>query len=462
MKEGLNNKFRIMEPYISSSIESQLKKTPLQSYRKIYHIDKTSRVKTWVIGSLIVIVIILCLPWTQNIRASGSVTTLQQDQRPQEVNSLIAGSVVKWYVREGDFVKAGDTILQLGEVKTEYFDTQLLNRTQQQVTAKEKSIELYQSKANTARTQVEALKNGLALKLNSIDNKLLQQYLKVASDSNDLIAAQNELSIYRRQLDAGKIMYDSGSIALIELEKRRANYQNGLAKKISVENKFQQNKQEIINLQIEKRSAIQEYTDKIAKAEGDAFSANSDAAGSEAEVAKLKNLYANYDARNKLYYVRAPQNGQITKAKKAGIGEMLKEGDMLVEIVPDKVKYAVQLFIDPMDLPLISVGQKVRFIFDGFPAIVFSGWPQSSIGTFGGKVAAIETNVSTNGKFRVLVKEDDPKHPWPQQLRMGGGAKGIALLKDVRVYYELWRIINGFPPEYYQSEINTNNGGKKK
>jgi len=451
-----------MEPYISSSIESELDKTPLQSYRKIYHIEKTSKVKSWVIGSLIVIVIVLCLPWTQNIRATGSVTTLQQDQRPQEINSLIAGSVIKWYVKEGDFVKAGDTILQLGEVKTEYFDSQLLNRTQQQVTAKEKSIVLYQNKANTAQTQVTALKNGLALKLNSIDNKLLQQYLKVASDSNDLIAAQNELSIYRRQLDAGKIMYDSGSIALIELEKRRANYQNGLAKKISVENKFQQNKQEINNLLIEKRSALQEYTDKIAKAEGDAFSANSDAASSEAEVAKLKNLYANYDARNKLYYVRAPQNGQITKAKKAGIGEMLKEGDMLVEIVPDNVKYAVQLFIDPMDLPLISVGQKVRFIFDGFPAIVFSGWPQSSIGTFGGRVAAIETNVSTNGKFRVLVKEDDPKHPWPQQLRMGGGAKGIALLKDVRVYYELWRIINGFPPEYYQSETNNNDGGKKK
>ena len=451
-----------MEPYISSSIESELDKTPLQSYRKIYHIDKTSKVKSWVIGSLIVIVIVLCLPWTQNIRATGSVTTLQQDQRPQELNSLIAGSVIKWYVKEGDFVKAGDTILQLGEVKTEYFDAQLLNRTQQQVNAKEKSIVLYQNKATTAQTQVTALKNGLALKLNSIDNKLLQQYLKVASDSNDLIAAQNELSIYRRQLDAGKIMYDSGSIALIELEKRRANYQNGLAKKISVENKFQQNKQEINNLQIEKRSALQEYADKIAKAEGDAFSANSDAASSEAEVAKLKNLYANYDARNKLYYVRAPQNGQITKAKKAGIGEMLKEGDMLVEIVPDNVKYAVQLFIDPMDLPLISVGQKVRFIFDGFPAIVFSGWPQSSIGTFGGKVAAIETNVSANGKFRVLVKEDDPKHPWPQQLRMGGGAKGIALLKDVRVYYELWRIINGFPPEYYQSETNNNDGGKKK
>ncbi|MFN9589156.1 MAG: HlyD family secretion protein, partial [Bacteroidota bacterium] len=362
----------------------------------------------------------------------------------------------------GDYVQAGDTILQLGEVKTDYFDPELLKRTLEQVDAKQKSIENYNSKAGTAELQVTALKNALELKLNSIDNKLQQQYLKVASDSNDLIAAQNELSIYKRQLDAGKVMYDSGSIALIDLERRRANYQNGIAKRISVENKFLQNKQEINNLLIEKRSALQEYNDKIAKAEGDRFSSLSAAATSEADVAKLKNLYANYDARNKLYYVRAPQSGQITKAKKAGIGEMMKEGDMLVEIVPEKVQFAVQLFVDPMDLPLISIGQRVRFIFDGFPAIVFSGWPQSSIGTFGGKVAAIETNVSPNGKFRVLVKEDDPTHPWPKQLRMGGGAKGIALLKDVRIYYELWRIINGFPPEYYQSEMNTNNGGNKK
>ncbi len=451
-----------MEPFISTPIETELQKSKLSSFQSIYHIEKRSRIKKWMSWTLIILLVILFLPWTQNIRATGSVTTLQQDQRPQEVNSVIPGSVVKWYVKEGDYVHAGDTLLQLGEVKTDYFDPELLKRTSEQVGAKEKSIDNYNNKAGTAQLQVTALRNALELKLNSIDNKLQQQYLKVASDSNDLIAAQNELSIYKRQLDAGKIMYDSGSVALIELEKRRANFQNGIAKKISVENKFLQNKQEINNLLIEKRSALQEYNDKIAKAEGDRFSALSAAATEEAEVAKLRNLYANYDARNKLYYVRAPQSGQITKAKKAGIGEMLKEGDMLVEIVPEKVQFAVQLFIDPMDLPLISIGQKVRFIFDGFPAIVFSGWPQSSIGTFGGKVAAIETNVSSNGKFRVLVKEDDPTHPWPKQLRMGGGAKGIALLKDVRVYYELWRIINGFPPEYYQSEISSKNVGNNK
>jgi hypothetical protein len=37
---------------------------------------------------------------------------------------------------------------------------------------------------------------------------------------------------------------------------------------------------------------------------------------------------------------------------------------------------------------------------------------------------------------------------------MGGGANGISLLKNVPIYYELWRNINGFPPDYYKSSTN--------
>jgi hypothetical protein len=37
---------------------------------------------------------------------------------------------------------------------------------------------------------------------------------------------------------------------------------------------------------------------------------------------------------------------------------------------------------------------------------------------------------------------------------MGTGAQGIALLKDVPIWYELWRNINGFPPDYYKPAQN--------
>lgn len=439
-----------MSQYLSADTESIAANNKLHCFANIYLFSRKNRIRRWLWGIFILLIAVLLLPWTQNIRAKGVVTTLRQEQRPQQVNTVIAGSILKWYVKEGDFVKAGDTILQLGEVKVDYFDPQLLKRTQEQITAKQQTMTGYRGKASTTITQALALEQAREFKLQSIENKISQQQLKIKTDEADLDAANNELAAYQRQFEASRIMFDSGAISLTDLEKRRINYQNGLAKTNSASNKLQQSKQELNNLRIEQQGMLQEYADKIAKARGDRFSTLSDAASTEAEVLKLQTQLANYDARSKLYFVTAPQSGQITKAKKAGIGEFIKEGDMIVEIVPDNIQHSIELFVKPMDLQLISKGQNVRLVFDGFPAIIFSGWPGGSYGTFSGKVAAVETSVSTNGKFRVLVTEDPEDRKWPPLLRIGGGAEGIMLLKDVPIYYELWRHINGFPPEYYQ------------
>lgn len=441
-----------MKTYINDDIETNSTNSSLQSYQNLYLVNKKSAVKKWLYGVLILIIIIAFLPWTQTIRAKGSVTTLLQEQRPQEVNALIAGKVLNWRIKEGDHVNAGDTILQLGEIKVEYFDPQLLARTQEQINSKKLAVKGYENKATSSGIQIDALIQAKALKLQQLDNKIKQQFLKIQSDSIDALSSNNEYGITKRQMEAAKIMYDSGVISLADFERRKTSLQNSVAKKIGSESKFLQSKQELNNLYLDKNATVQDYTDKISKAEGDKFSSLSNVASGEAEVSKLQNTYSNYDIRNQLYYVTAPQSGQITKAKKAGLGEMVKEGEMLVEIVPDKIQLAVELFIEPMDLPLVSKGQKMRFVFDGFPAIVFSGWPESSYGTFGGKVAAIENSVNSNGKFRILVIEDPAEKKWPSQLRMGGAAQGIGLLKDVSIWYELWRNINGFPPEYYQSK----------
>ena len=218
---------------------------------------------------------------------------------------------------------------------------------------------------------------------------------------------------------------------------------------MSAENKLIATRQELNIVRLEMRGAQQEYTEKMAKAEGDRFQSMSEIAASEGEVAKLQNQYSSYSIRNGLYYILAPQSGQVVQAAKAGIGEVVKEGEMIVNIVPDQIQYAVELFVRPVDLPLVQQGQQVMFLFDGFPAIVFSGWPEASSGTFRGKVVAVEKNVSANGAFRVLVAEDPKEKPWPQELKMGTGANGLALLNDVPVWYELWRNINSFPPDYY-------------
>ncbi|TAE72597.1 MAG: biotin/lipoyl-binding protein, partial [Bacteroidetes bacterium] len=326
-----------MSTFFEKQFDDSVSESKFQSFQQIYRLGRTSTIKYWMYGILALLIIILFLPWTQNIRAKGAVTTLRQEQRPQELNTIIGGRVIKWYVKEGDNVKKGDTILQLGEVKVDYFDPKLLQRTQQQINAKQQSMQGYAGKAQTAGLQVAALTEGQALKLSSLDNKIKQQRLKIESDSIDLQAVKTEVAVAQRQIEAAQQMWDAGVISLIDFERRKVTFQNVTAKRISVENKFLQGKQELINLYIEKNSTIQEYTDKISKAQGDKFSALSDAASTEADVSKLENVYASYDIRNQLYYVTAPQDGQVIQAKKAGIGEIVKEGEMVVEIVPREI-----------------------------------------------------------------------------------------------------------------------------
>lgn len=439
---------------IKKEIEQELNFKDLKSFESVYHSNKQSQIKKWFYGILFVLIGLLLLPWTQNIRAKGLVTTLRQEQRPQEINTVIAGKIIKWYVKEGDFVRKGDTIAQLAEIKDNYLDPNLIDRTQEQIKAKSEAIASYGLKANASVSQINALQEAKSLKILQIKNKINQLRLKIISDSMDVIAVTNDFKIAEAQYNRQKVMRDSGLVSTLQLEQRNQAYQTNMSKKIGTEIKFTNTKTDYINAQIELKQIEQEYAEKVYKAQGEKASALSDLATGQGELSKISNQYANYIIRSGQYFLIAPQSGQIVHASKAGINEIVKEGEKLLEIVPQDVDYAIEMFVKPVDLPLLSIGQKVRFLFDGFPAIVFSGWPRASYGTFGGEIRAIESSVSPNGKFRILVGEDTTENkPWPKSLKMGTGASGIALLKNVPIWYELWRNINGFPPDYYQPKV---------
>ncbi|MEY3922191.1 MAG: hypothetical protein RL634_1952 [Bacteroidota bacterium] len=445
---------------ISDSILNQTGFLP-QSPGKIYRAEKISKVRYWFFGSMLFLVAFLFLPWTQNISSSGHVTTLYQDQRPQELNSIIPGRILKWWVKEGDFVNKGDTILELADVKDEYLDTNLVKRTEAQLEAKEQKIVFYNEKINAIESQIQAIESSRDLKLRSLENKLEQFKRKLISDSAEVVASEMENNIANQQLIRGKQLFAQGVIPLTELEKRTAQHNKTMAVLTEKQQKYLNTKQDINITKIDMNAAQQDASDKIFKSRSEIATSRSEIATTGGEVAKNQNQLSNYITRGKQRWLIAPQSGQIIKARKSGINEIVKEGEMIVEIVPSNVNHAVELFVDPMDLILINIGQPVRLIFDGFPAIVFSGWPKNSYGTFVGKVVAIETNRNENGKFRILAVPDSKEKPWPTELKIGAGVKGFALLKNVSIWYELWRQINGFPPDYYKP-ANNNVDVKKK
>jgi adhesin transport system membrane fusion protein len=394
-------------------------------------------------------IIILFLPWTQSVSGTGFVTTLTPDQRPQTIQSTIPGRIEQWFVKEGDYVAKGDTILFISEIKNEYQDPRLVERTQEQREAKSNAVVSYQGKVRALENQVSALQNERSLKTQQVENKLKQARYKVKSDSIDLIAAITNRDIAKTQYNRSVILQEEGLKSTADVEDKRLKLQETEAKLISQENKLLSSKNEFLNARLDINRTAAEYAEKISKAQSDKFTASSAQFDTEAQVSKLENESANYELRDKMRYILAPQNGYINKAIRAGLGETFKEGEQLVGIMPADYDLAVETFVAPIDLPLIHVGEKIRVQFDGWPAIVFSGWPDASFGTYGGKVVAVETFISANGKYRILIAPDKDAEQWPKNVSVGSGARTIALLQDVPIWYELWRKLNGFPPDYY-------------
>lgn len=437
---------------LNISHNSLNKKVDLSHYtaiQKVFHKRHYKYFNRFLKVFAVLMMVILFLPWTQNISGTGFLTTLKPDQRPQTIQSPIPGRIEKWYVKEGDFVNKGDTILFISEVKNEYFDPDLVARTGQQIEAKTMSVNSYEGKVKAIENQIAALANERSLKLQQAKNKLLQSKLKVQSDSIDFEAAKTNITIAERQYERIVQLEKEGLKSLTDIEEKRLKLQETQAKLISQENKLLASKNEIINAKVEINRVQAEYTDKISKSQSDRFTAQSNQFDAKAQVTKLENAYTNYEMRNDMHYIKAPQSGFINKTLRSGVGETFKEGDQLVNIMPSVYDLAVETYVRPIDIPLIHVGEKVRVQFDGWPAIVFSGWPNVSYGTYGGKIVAIETFISDNGKYRILIAPDPDDHEWPK-IQVGSGAATMALLEDVPIWYELWRQLNGFPPNYYQ------------
>ncbi len=409
-----------------------------------------------IICMVILTIAAMFLPWTQNINARGYVSTLTPDIRPQFIQSVIAGKLEKWYVKEGDFVEKGDTIIFISEVKSDYLDPELVDRTAEQLAAKNSSIGAYQAKAKALEEQYAALEQARELKLEQNQNKIAQTKLKIQSDSMDLVALRIDNDIAQKQFDRTQQLYDKGLKSLTDLETKKQKLQQTAAKVVAQQNKLLINRNELSNLKLQRPTISSEYADKLAKSLSDKQSVLSSKYDARASTAKLSNQLSNYEKRSQFYHILAPQSGYITKTIKKGIGEVIKEGSDILTIVPEQDTLSVEAYVEPMDLPLLQAGQNTRLLFDGWPAVIFSGWPNTSYGTYAGKIMAIDRDISDNGKYRVLIRPAfDEKHqkdkPWPDLIRTGSGASVFILLNDVPLWYELWRQLNGFPADFYGS-----------
>ncbi|MEY4545269.1 MAG: hypothetical protein RL685_1464 [Pseudomonadota bacterium] len=392
------------------------------------------------LAALALLVLLLALtPWQQTAPGSGRVVAYVPDERQQNLEAPIEGRVLRWYVREGSVVGAGDPIVDLSDN-----DPEILTRLRSERDAIEARLDATRARAHALESRVEALEDSGSSAIAAARSRVLMAGQRVVAAEQAITLAQAarsaaELNFKRQKTLAASGLTSGRQLELTELEQTRS------------QTELERARMALAAARAERAALSADQSKFDTDADAAIEDARASQAAAEAEVANASAELARVEvrlARQSAQSVVAPRSGSVFRIIANGhTGEIVKAGDLLATLVPDTSERAVELWVSGNDLPLVREGAEARLQFEGWPAAQFSGWPAVAVGTFGGRVSLVDAADDGAGRFRVLVVPP-PGVPWPAliYLRQGVRALGWLQLGRVSLGYELWRQFNGFPP----------------
>ena len=387
---------------------------------------------------LALLVFLAMTPWQQNVQGHGRVVAYTPADRQQTIGAPVEGRISRWFVKEGSRVKQGEVIAELQD--NDPLLLQRLNNEHQVLLDRQSAVE---NRVETFRQQLRMaeLSRPQALTASEARLEMGKQRQKAAVQTLDAARAAKQtasLNLSRQQQLQQKGLASRRTLELAELEMNQRDAESERAQA-----SLNAAKSEVDALNADWLRLSADTTASVEKTRAELNKAIEDQNYVRADLLKLETRLA----RQQTQAIKAPRDGTLLRLLANPNAEQLKAGQALAILVPDTEQRAVELWVDGNDLPLIVTGSHVRLQFEGYPSVQFGGWPEFSVGSFGGQVSLIDATDDGKGHFRILVSPDPSDIAWPDVrfLRQGVRVNGWILLGRVSLGYEMWRIFNGFP-----------------
>ncbi|MFJ5447102.1 HlyD family secretion protein [Methylobacillus methanolivorans] len=410
------------------------------------------RILVWIVVlCFIVPTLMLFLPWQQNVQAMGSVTAFAPLERRQSVDAPVGGVIKQWFVREGARVKAGDPLLQISDVDPKFKERLAAQRQTSATKLKAKQDEL-----QAYEVQLQNLLAVRQARVNAAEYGLDVARQKVVAAAENVESAQATLDAADFQVSRMQRLVQEGLVSRRDVEVAERDRAVALRSVNSV-------KAALDSARAEEKTAAANLVQVKAETQANIDASRALLSKIGSEVADTQNELTNLEisvSRQESQLVRAPRAGTVFRVPVNSQSQVISQGQPLLVIIPDTEQQAVELIVSGLDAALILPGSRVRLEFDGWPALQVSGWPNVAIGTFAGKVAFVDASDDGTGRFRVMVVPDESVQKWPGErfLRQGSSSRGWILLEEVSIGYEIWRVLNGFPPRVPQVTAGSHQG----
>lgn len=434
--------------------------------RSLKAIEAPAIVKSLAYVAIVIIlsfILFLFLPWRQTVTGEGKVTVFSPMQRPQVISSQIDAQISKWHINEGQVVNKGDLLLELIEVNAKYLDKNQLTRLEGQKIAALDKRSATERLITSLEQQIGSLTRLQDAAMPNADLKIQQSTDKLRASTQKYKAAEQSFKTAELNFSRRKQLFDKGLSSRRDYELAELKFIETKAELEGAEAQLDIANRAIAMSQLDLSQVSAETSLKIQEAEAKLAQSYEKRANINSDVFKLEIEISNFESRISQRKVYAPVDGQVVRIKTLGQAEIIKAGSELATIVPTTIDQAVELYISDYFVPLVSIGREVRLQFSGWPALQFSGWPSAAMGTFAGKITAIDASADAQNRYRILIQPDyqkigdnqDLDWPSPDILRPGTKALGWVILDEVPMWYELWRILNGFPPTIMYSPSKT-------
>lgn len=340
------------------------------------------------------------------VTSSGSV---QPIGNINVVQSYAGGFVKAINVKEGDYVHAGDLLIEL--------NTETLNIDQEQLETQKNVLNVQQE----IYQQIQSGEDVSTIKASDYDTDL-QPYIQAILDAD--ASYKNTLSNLEKEKSDAELNQQIGQLQLEEYQ------ENGTER--------QAKSQELTNQQY--ALAVEQAELKIKDTETQYSSQiNSKLSEIGSQLDEINTNLEKYKLSKEYQNITAPVNGYVNSIAVNTIGETVTSAEQLVTIVPDNTPVEMVCYVKNMDIADIEVGMEAE--------IKLEAYPYNKYGTVKGNVKYISPssfNSEQLGSVYLVKLEMDNSNENIDVISGLSGSVEIKTDKRTVMEYFLDPIIKGF------------------
>ncbi|MEA3498705.1 MAG: HlyD family type I secretion periplasmic adaptor subunit [Campylobacterota bacterium] len=357
-----------------------------------------------------IVIIIALISWAsiteidEIVRGQGKIIPSSENQM---IQNLEGGIVKEILVSEGDFVKAGDILIKIGNQKSQssyesnYLKSLELKARIVRLTAESNNKSFVMDKNQDGdflvyvaqeRKLYNNNQDSQTSKINILKEQLVQKKNSLAEARISIKYLQNELKLINEEVEMSKPLVAKGIRSKVDYLKLQRDMNN-----IEKELKFTKNS---IPRYV---SSISEVKNTIVEADKIFISLaqeelNKALAELERVISNMHGLKDEVDRKN----VYATTNGIIQRVFFNTIGGVIQPGADLVEIVPTDDSLLVEAKVKPSDIAFLFSGQAAKVKFTAYDFAIYGGLDGKVI-----KISAdTEVDRDENSFYKVLIKTD--------------------------------------------------------